>query len=305
MTILVSGASGFLGRHLCRRLHATGAEVHAVSRRAARLHEDAHRWWRADLANGEEACDLMRAVKPDTIVHLGALTHSVPDLELVLPTFHSVLMSTVNLLTAVAEQGCRRVILAGSLEEPANGSTDIAPASPYAVAKWAAAAYGRMFHALYRTPVVVARLSLTYGPGQAERKVIPSTIRSLLSGESPRVSSGMRLWDFVYVDDAIDAIVRLVDGRGADGSMFDIGSGRTETLRSVIERLVGIINPKLVPAFGAVPDRPLTLGRAAAADVTEAALGWRATTSLEVGLQRTVQWYRSHPNADGKRGVAA
>jgi nucleoside-diphosphate-sugar epimerase len=283
--ILVTGAGGFLGRHLCHRLRTTGAEVHAVSRQAAPATGDAHRWWPADVANEDEARELVRAVKPDVIVHLGALTHAAPDLGLVLPTFHSVLASTVNVLTTVVEQGCRRVVLAGS--------------------KWAVTAYGRMFHALYGTPVVVARFSLTYGPGQAERKVIPYTIRSLLRGEPPRVSNGTRLWDFLYVEDAVEALLRLVEGRWPDGAAVDIGSGRMETLRSVIERLVQMIDPAVVPAFGSVADRPFTDGRAADAAATEKVIGWRATTSLEQGLQRTIDWYRRHTASDSESGVAA
>lgn len=303
--ILVTGAGGFLGRHLCHRLRTTGAEVHAVSRQAAPATGDAHRWWPADVANEDEARELVRAVKPDVIVHLGALTHAAPDLGLVLPTFHSVLASTVNVLTTVVEQGCRRVVLAGSIEEPTGSGPDITPASPYAAAKWAVTAYGRMFHALYGTPVVVARFSLTYGPGQAERKVIPYTIRSLLRGEPPRVSNGTRLWDFLYVEDAVEALLRLVEGRWPDGAAVDIGSGRMETLRSVIERLVQMIDPAVVPAFGSVADRPFTDGRAADAAATEKVIGWRATTSLEQGLQRTIDWYRRHTASDSESGVAA
>jgi nucleoside-diphosphate-sugar epimerase len=162
-----------------------------------------------------------------------------------------------------------------------------------------------MCHALYGTPVVTARLALAYGPGQAARKVIPSTILSLLRGHAPRLSTGTRPWDFVYVDDAIEALVRLVEGHAADGSTVDIGTCRTEPLRAVVERLVEMIDPGAVPAFGAVPDRPLTEGRAADAAATEACLGWRATTTLERGLQRTIDWYRSYADSYAKDGVPA
>ena len=69
--------------------------------------------------------------------------------------------------------GCRRIVLVGSLTEPEPGDTDAAPGSPYAAAKWASSAYGRMFHALYRAPVVIIRPFMTYGPRQDRRKLIP------------------------------------------------------------------------------------------------------------------------------------
>jgi nucleoside-diphosphate-sugar epimerase len=172
---LVTGAGGFLGRHLCRRLEAAGAEVHAVSRRQRTPHAAAARWWTADVESEAVARELVQAVKPDTVFHLAGLTDASPDLRLVLPTFRSLLASTVHVLAASAEEGCRRVVLVGSVEEPAVGHPDVVPASPYAAAKWAAGAYGRLFQALYGTPVVMARLALAYGPGQAARKVIPST----------------------------------------------------------------------------------------------------------------------------------
>ena len=291
--VLVTGASGFLARHLRPRLRAAGAEVHVVSRRPLAELAPREHPWTMDVVDEGQARALVQAVKPDVLVHLAALTHAAPDLDLVLPTFHSALASTVNLLTAATTQGCRRIVLAGSVEEPIAGP-DVRPASPYAAAKWAASAYGRMFHALYGAPVVIARLALTYGPGQRARKVIPTTIRALLRGEAPRLSSATRAWDVVYVEDAVDALARIIDGRAPDGATVDIGTGRLIPLKSVVEQLVAMIDPHIVPTFGALTDRPLPHERAADAAATAELLGWRATTSLETGLGQTIDWYRMH-----------
>jgi len=301
--VLVTGANGFLGRHLVSRLRSASAEVHTVGRQPSSDVVPVECRWIANVADEREAREVVQRVTPDVVVHLGALTHAAPDLELVLPTFHSALASTVNLLTALTEQGCRRIVLAGSIEEPVGGA-EVRPASPYAAAKWAASAYGRMFHALYDAPVVIARLALTYGPGQLARKVIPSAILALLRGEAPQVSSGARAWDVVYVDDVIDAFVRLVEGRGPDGATIDVGTGRLTTLRSIVEQVAAIVAPTIMPAFGAVADRPLAEAHAADAVATEAMLDWRATTSLETGLRKTVDWYRTRMKRLGRRGVA-
>ncbi|MEP6935989.1 MAG: SDR family NAD(P)-dependent oxidoreductase, partial [Nitrospirota bacterium] len=144
--VLVTGGSGFLGSHLCRRLVELGAEVHATSRATRAEQKSGFRWWQTDLADMTAARDLLATIKPDVIYHLAGFVGASPARELVAPTFHSLLLSTVNLLTAVTEIGCRRLILIGSLTEPEATKAEATPVSPYAAAKWAASGYGRMFH---------------------------------------------------------------------------------------------------------------------------------------------------------------
>ena len=107
---------------------------------------------------------MLRSVEPELVFHLSGLVTANPDRDLVLPTLDSLLVSTVNTLVAVDEAGCRRVVLAGSLNEPGGEVDAPVPSSPYAAAKWAAGAYARMFHQLYETPLVTARTFMTYGP---------------------------------------------------------------------------------------------------------------------------------------------
>jgi UDP-glucose 4-epimerase len=181
-----------------------------------------------------------------------------------------------------------------SLEEPSGGTTDkLVPLSPYAAAKLAAGAYARMFAALYRTPVVNLRLFMTYGPGQHPTKVIPHAILALLRGEAPRLSTGTRRLDWVYVDDAIDALVAAAVRPGLDGHTLDVGSGTAGTIRDVVARIVRLVDPSIQPLYSAQPDRPDRSDRVADVAPAAAALDWRATTTLDDGLARTVEWYRS------------
>ena len=107
---MVTGASGFIGSHLCRRLYDSGAEVHAISR-AERPNDSSFHWWQGDLSETVRVRSLMAAIKPDLIFHLASHVVGARDSELVLPTFRSNLMSTVNLLAAAGEVGCRRIVL--------------------------------------------------------------------------------------------------------------------------------------------------------------------------------------------------
>ena len=254
---LVTGARGFLGSHLCRRLLAEKAEVHAVSRVRCQGGEDSVHWWQCDVVDAVAVQDLISRVKPDVVFHFGGVVTAAPDVQLVAPTFHSLLTSTINLLTAVTDVGRGRVVLAASLEEPTAGTADtLVPGSPYGAAKLAAGAYARMFVKLYGTPVVSLRPFMAYGPGQNATKIIPYTILSLLRGEAPQLSSGDRALDWVYVDDVIDAFLLAAWRPGVEGRTLDLGWGTTVRIRDLVDRVVRLVDPSITPRYGAQPDRP-------------------------------------------------
>ena len=290
--VLLTGASGFLGRHLSARLAAGGAEVHGVSRAARTSPDGSPRWWQADVEDLEATRQLMSEVKPDRIVHLGGAVNGAPELGLVVATYHSLVTTTVNLLQVAAEIGCGRVVLVGSLEEPEASAEAVRATSPYGAAKWAASVYGRMFHDLFRVPVVIARTHMAYGPGQPTWKVIPSTILSLLRGEAPRLSSGRRSLDWVYVDDVVEGLLAVATAPDIEGATVELGSGRLTSIRDVVSMLVPLIAPGVTPVFGALADRPRGDERPADVTRTRTLTGWEPRTSLEAGLIRTVEWYR-------------
>lgn len=292
---LVTGASGFIGSHLCRCLYEGGAEVHGVSRSTQSNYDTHVHWWQGELADIEVVRCLLTTIKPDLIFHLASYVSGSRDLEIVLPSFKSNLMSTVNLLTAATEIGCHRIILTGSLEEPDSSTAGAIPCSPYAAAKWASSAYARMFLALYKTPVVVARLFMVYGPGQKDlRKLIPYVTLSFLREQPAKLSSGQRQVDWIYVDDVIDGFIAIAQTPGVEGNVIDLGSGTFVSIRTVVEHLVNLIHPKIIPSFGALNDRPMEQVRVANTADTFAKIGWRPTISLEKGLALTVDWYRNH-----------
>jgi nucleoside-diphosphate-sugar epimerase len=234
--------------------------------------------------------EIVRASRPDVVFHLAGHAAGSRDLDLVLPSMQGELVPTVNVLTAVTQQGTGRLVLAASLEEPVTAPA--VPTSPYGAAKWAGTGFARMFHLLYATPVVITRPFMTYGPGQRIDKLVPHVIRSLLRGEPPKLSSGRRMVDWVYVDDLVRGLL-LAGGRaGIEGDELDLGSGQLVSVREVVEQLVRAAGSTVAAQFGALPDRPYEIERRADAATTRARLDWQAEISLEVGLQRTVDWYR-------------
>lgn len=295
LRILVTGGSGFIGSSVCRLLVAEGVDVHALSRAKSpsRSPRDHVRWWRGDLSDAAAVRDIVSSVRPEIILHLAGHTQAARGLEQVEPTFQSNLVSTVHLLSAASAFGCRRIVLTGSLEEPEAVEVEVVPSSPYAASKWAASAYGRMFHALYELEVVILRVFMVYGAEQADvRKLIPSVTLALLRGEVPKLSTGKRPVDWIYVDDVASAFLAAAAAEGIGGMTIEIGSGRLVTVRSVVEQLVPLVDSEGMVEFGALPERPSEQVRAANVARTKALLDWEARVSLEEGLERTVAWYR-------------
>ena len=135
----------------------------------------------------------------------GGICDRLRDLTAVVPTFTANLTATINLLTALAEAPTPRLTMAGSLEEPDNLGQP--PSSPYAASKAAAYSYSQMFESLYGISVVVPRVFLVYGPGQDDpKKLIPHVVSSLMRGEAPKLSSGTRPVDWVYVNDVAEGL---------------------------------------------------------------------------------------------------
>jgi nucleoside-diphosphate-sugar epimerase len=270
-------------------------EVHATSRSARARCAGEPIWWQADMADPEAACRIFSVVKPDVVVHLAGSVGARPDRALVLPTYTSLATSTVNVLMQASERECRRVILAGSLTEPVPSLEAPVPGSPYAAAKWIGSTYGRMFHALYNTPVVNLRTFMTYGPAQAPSKLLPSVALSLLKGEPPRLSSGRVRGDWIYIGDVVDAYLIAAVMPDIEGQTFDVGTGRLTPIRTLVEKLCDVIGSNVVPLFGAVPDRPQEQEIMADTVPAMERLGWCAATPLEDGLRETVAWYRANP----------
>ena len=142
----------------------------------------------------------------------------------------------------------RRVVMAGSDKEL--GVADGAPGSPYAASKVAATAYGRMFHRAYGASVVNLRVFMVYGGGpQDEAKLVPHTIASLLAGEAPALTAGSRQFDWVYVDDVVDAFVAAGTApAGDDGEAIDVGSGRLTSIRELVEEIGRAVGTGVRPA---------------------------------------------------------
>lgn len=292
--VVVTGASGFIGSNLVDFLRPLGAEVHGVSRREREPSPGIERWWTADTADLGAVRRLFGELRPEVVFDLASHVAGRRDLALVPETLHANLVGTVNVLVVATELGARRVVLAGSMEEPDPREGKPIPAFPYAAAKWAASAYARMCHSLYGTPAVITRMAMVYGPHQRDlRKLVPHVIVSLLKGEAPHLSSGDRAADWTLGADCAEGLALAATVAGAEGKTVDLGTGLLTSVRDVALEIAAIVDNGIQPAFGALAERPREQQHYA--DIAEAGeiLGWRPRTPLREGLAITVDWFRN------------
>jgi dTDP-glucose 4,6-dehydratase len=172
--------------------------------------------------------------------------------------------------------------------------SDLDPSSPYSASKAGGDLLVLAYHRTFGTPVLITRSSNNYGPYQYPEKIVPLFITNAIDGEAlPMYGDGLNVRDWLYVDDNCAAI-EMVLLRGAAGEVYNIGGGneiKNLTLTRQILKLLGK-SPSLIRF---VSDRPGHDRRYAIDCAKVRALGWRPTTTFETGLERTVAWYRDHP----------
>jgi UDP-glucose 4-epimerase len=283
--VLVAGASGFLGAPLVQALQRAGASVIPLSRSSK-----GSGWHAADVSDFESVRRLFRETRPEIVYHLVSESRGDRDPAVIQASLRNDVQASINLYQAALEFDVERVIATGSLEEPRGDADQATPQAPYAAAKYTSSIYARMFRAVYGVKIALLRPFMTYGPGQKPYKVVPATIRALLSGQTAKLGSGTRAVDWVYVDDVVDAFVAAASADDIFGNTVDLGSGVGVTIRDCMLLLAELVGPQAHLEFGAVPDR----GEVRLADTRPASetLGWTARTSLRDGLQKTIESHR-------------
>jgi len=302
MRCLVTGASGHLGSFLTRRLVEEGAEVFAVVRPESDLWRladilDRITIIRADLGNISNAEASIANAGAEVVFHLawqGVTSAFKNDASQITNN----VVGSLKLFDIVRSAGCRVWIGVGSQAE--YGPTDdvltedtpARPTTAYGISKLSVGLLTRKLCELSGIRYVWLRLLATYGPMDDERHLIPSVIRKLLDGERPQLTSGEQEWDYLYVEDAGNAIYETAVQDDVEG-VFNLAGGQTYTVRRILEQVRDLIDPPAPLGLGELPyppDQPMRL--AGNIDRLTTATGWRPKITLEEGLKRTVDWYK-------------
>lgn len=312
--VLVTGADGFIGSHLCEMLVGLGAKVKAMS-----LYNSFGSWgWlesvsclgeleivSGDIRDSGFVSGAARDV--DVMFHLAALIAIPYSYAAPASYVQTNVSGTLNLVQAALGSGVQRVIhtstseVYGSAQRvPIDESHPLQPQSPYSATKIGADAVAMSFFHAFGLPVAVARPFNAYGPRQSARAVIPTIITQLLAGEpSIRLGSLAPTRDFSYVEDTCRGLIAVAQCDAAVGQTVNIGSNTEISIGALLELIQELAGRRAQVALDAARLRPrgseverLVCDNAKLRSLT----GFRPQVELREGLRRTLEWFRDPLN---------
>ncbi|MBI1893463.1 MAG: NAD-dependent epimerase/dehydratase family protein [Candidatus Rokubacteria bacterium] len=300
-TILVTGAAGFIGRRLIRRLAGEGVRVLAATHRAP-LPEcpSGVEVWPVDLTAPGSLGPLPASI--DGVVHLAAAISVEQSLEAAEQCLEVNGMGTMNLLRFCVERGIPSFIFSSSVavygtvraEHPISESWPPAPVSFYAATKLLGERYTELMGRAFGVRTMSLRFSSVYGPGQHPDTVLAIFVRRALAGQDLEVfGRGERTQDFLYVDDAVGGIIQAL--RSSASGVFHIGSGLGTSV-GTLARCVSDIFSEGRARVVSRPDRADD-GAMICLDIARAreAFGYVPRHAGEAGLRAYSRELRGHP----------
>ncbi|MFQ5672005.1 MAG: NAD-dependent epimerase/dehydratase family protein [Nitrospinales bacterium] len=307
-TVLVTGASGFIGSHLTRRLVGRGANVHVFARQGTDL------WrledliandvtvWNTDINDLDRIRQFIKQICPQRVFHLAAAVNPGRSLDLLDEMIAVNIQGTVTLLKALEESDLESFVHVGTCEEYGDGAAPFdeeqreASVSPYSASKISATHFSQMFHKITGKPVIIVRPFLTYGPGQVSNMLIPSLIRHCLNHEPQfHMTKGQQTREFNYVSDVVEGIVRASDCGKRAGEIVNIGNGKEYKVIEVARMIVKIMDSPIKLQCGTLNHRKGEVNHFyASTDKFTKLLKPPRFTSLKEGLEKTIAWFAEH-----------
>jgi len=306
--ILVTGANGFIGRHLVRRLKAEGYSIGALVRPASDSQKtdriEAVSYFHGDIRNYDEIKMAFSTFEPDTIIHLAtyyAVMHRADEIGVMIDTN---VKGTTNLLEAAKESGAVKLFINTSStqvyeqkKQRLKEDDEIKPQSLYAVTKLYAEDACSYYADAFHLPCVTLRLFPPYGPGDHERRLIPYVIGSLLKNIPPNLTTGKQEWDFVYIDDIVNAYLAVLKSYPFkdEHTIINIGTGEAVSIRSFVEKIRENIESDIELLWGSVAHRSNEVWYNSA-DIKKAqtVLHWSPETGMDDGIKKTVAWFKDY-----------
>jgi len=308
--VLITGGTGFLGSHITKRLIDDIESVTIVTtdiRQQTTLKSLGVDIDKINLVKGDvRDFDFLRLLfneyEFDTVFHLGALSEvkkCQPDPKL---AFDVNVGGTVNVLEACRMYGKVKAVVVsssdkayGSGQVPYIEGQSLNGVGTYQVSKSATDLIARSFYSNYNVPVVVTRCSNLYGGGDMNlSRVIPNNINKILNGERPMIWKGSEksTREFLYIDDAIDAYLSLVNNIDkTKGEAYNIGSGEIFTIEKLLNELLNTMDSDLEIEY-IEKDFPEISHQYLDSTKIKEHTGWKPETNLSVGLVKSIESYK-------------
>jgi nucleoside-diphosphate-sugar epimerase len=303
--VLITGGTGFIGSHLVRDLVGRGARVSVLTRRGSnpwRLRDvlDDIKIVYADITKFEETQKIVRQICPEKVYHLAAYVDVGRGIDRLQSAIKVNLQGTLNLLRSLQDVDFNCFVNAGTVEEygtnpvPFKETMREMPVSPYSASKVATTHFCQMLYRTQGMPIVVVRPFLTYGPFQDGKMLIPSLIQSCLEKKNFEMTKGEQTREFNYVEDIVEGFILASVHKKALGEVINLGNGKEYSVREVAVMINEMFGNPIKLLFGAKPYRKTEIWRIFC-DNSKAKrlLRWRPRHSLEEGLKKTVEWYKS------------
>jgi nucleoside-diphosphate-sugar epimerase len=305
-SVLITGATGFIGSNLTRHLVKLGAKPHVILRGVSdtwRIKDilsniDPHHCDVTDK-NGIEA--LIKEIKPKVIFHTaiyGGFPSQKDDKKISDVNFNG----TVNLVNACAKIDYELFVNTGSSSEygikdqPMKETDATEPLNDYGRSKAAATEYCRAAAEKDKKPIVTLRLFSPYGYFEDRGRLIPSVILSCLNGTTPKCSSPSSVRDFVFIEDVIDAYIKALElSDKISGEVINVGGGHQHAVGDVVDKIMEIIGYKNGAEWNTITN-PRTEPKMWQADISKARhlIGWQPKNRMDEGLEKTVRWFKEN-----------
>lgn len=306
---IVTGGAGFVGSHLVDLLVDADWEVLVLDDLSSGHFDNLAAARRRGKVNvhvtdigAPELAEVVVRFSPEVIFHLAAQSKVRPSVEDPVHDAQVNVVGTVNVLEAAVRAEARKIVFTssggavygGAAKLPAKETATMKPESPYGISKKIVADYFRWYHDAYGLDYTILAPANIYGPRQdpgLEGGVVAIFTLAMLRDRRPTIfGDGSQTRDYVYVGDVSDAYLKAVEA--GDGAFLNVGTGVETSVVEVYDAIAAAIGFSDKPIFD--EPKPGDVQRSVV-DPSRAkkALGWEAWTSLEEGLERTVEWYRS------------
>jgi len=310
--VLVTGAGGFIGSHLCEALVENGYKVKAFVRYNSRNfwgwletspYKEDMEIIAGDIRDYDSVKDAMRDT--DIVFHLAALIGIPYSYISPLAYVKTNIEGTYNVLQAARELGIKRVIHTSTSEVygtaryvPIDENHPLQPQSPYSASKIGADQIALSFYHAFGLPVVIARPFNTYGPRQSARAVIPTIITQILEGAKKiKLGNITPTRDLNYVKDIVEGFIKIMKTSDLEGEILNIGSGAEISIRDLADKIASLMNVKIEIKEEDIRKRPKKseVERLVCnSDKMRRLTCWMPKYSLDKGLKETIKWFREN-----------